>query len=95
MGRQIIKQPDGRYAVWSSVVDSFVMIDASPEEIIDDMLADEKDRIQKQVAEVIAKLAAGKKPYHQFTMTWAEAMATHAEIHGEAFDLEAERAAAE
>ncbi|WP_406172115.1 hypothetical protein [Streptomyces sp. NBC_00996] len=35
MGQQIIKQPDGRLSVFSSVTDSFIVVDASPEEIVE------------------------------------------------------------
>jgi len=35
MGHQIIKQPDGKLAVYSSGVDAWVVVDASPEELLD------------------------------------------------------------
>lgn len=35
MGHQIIKQPDGRYLVWSTIVDDIVVYDADREEIIE------------------------------------------------------------
>lgn len=35
MGQQIIRQPDGRLAVFSSVVDAFIVVDATPEKILD------------------------------------------------------------
>ena len=34
MSRQIVKQPDGKLAVWSSIVDDFIIIDASEVELI-------------------------------------------------------------
>lgn len=30
MGQEIVKQSNGKFAVWSSIVDDFVMIDADP-----------------------------------------------------------------
>ena len=33
MGRQVVKQPDGNFAIWSSVVDDFILGDATEEEI--------------------------------------------------------------
>jgi hypothetical protein len=30
VGQQIIKQPDGRLAVFSSIVDAFIVVDATP-----------------------------------------------------------------
>jgi len=29
MGRQVVKQPDGNFAIWSSVVDDFILGDAT------------------------------------------------------------------
>ena len=40
MGTQIIQQPNGLYAVWSSNTDDFDMVDATVEEIIEDRIAD-------------------------------------------------------
>ena len=91
MGQQIIRQPDGQYALWSSVVDSFVLIDADPEGIIEYWIEQEEKRLRERVAEIVASLEAGGKPYHQFTMSWHEALARHEQVHGSPFDLEAER----
>lgn len=33
MGQHIVKQPNGKYAIFSSVVDHFIAYDATPEEI--------------------------------------------------------------
>lgn len=35
MGRAVMRQPDGRLAVWSTFVDDFVLYDATPEEYED------------------------------------------------------------
>lgn len=82
MSRQIIKQPNGLYAQWSSVVDDFVMIDATPEDIIEDLLADERDNITARVHKIVADLDRGDKPYYQFTMTWNEAVRESIKHHG-------------
>ncbi|MFE7328042.1 hypothetical protein ACFU8W_24225 [Streptomyces sp. NPDC057565] len=34
--RQIVRQPDGRLAVYSTVVDDLVMYDATPDEVADE-----------------------------------------------------------
>jgi methanogenic corrinoid protein MtbC1 len=74
MGRQIIKQPDGKYCVFSSISDDFIVYDATPNEIIEMMVEDEKERITDQVNETVKSIEEGKKPYHQFTMTFKEAV---------------------
>ena len=93
MGQQIIQQPDGKYAIWSTVVDGFVLIDAEPNDIINHWLESERERITKIVAGIIEQLERGEKPYYQFTMDWYEALHTHKQVHGKEFSLEAERAA--
>lgn len=82
MGRQIIKQPNGLYAEWSSVVDDFVTVDATPEEIAAGWIDDESKRITERVQEVVADLNKGRKPYFQFTMSYPECLERIREVHG-------------
>jgi hypothetical protein len=83
MGRQIIKQPDGLFAVWSSVVDNFIMVNCTPQEIIDEYVKDETERIAKSVTEDIQAIENGEKPYLQFTKTWDEALVSIEDHHGQ------------
>lgn len=82
MGQQIIKQPNGKYALFSSVVDDFVLIDADPQDIIDEWVGKYKLDMEKKVAEIVAALEKGEKPYHQFTMSFDEAVKTIKQRHG-------------
>jgi hypothetical protein len=86
MGRQIIKQPNGLYAVFSSVVDTFIMWDCTPECIIETWAEEERKRIEQGVRQTCAELDAGGKPYYQFTMDWKEAMATARRAHKQDVD---------
>lgn len=79
MAREIIKQPNGKYAQWSTVVDDFVMLDASPEEIIQDLLKIEEDDIRRRVLDKISELENGKTGF--FSHTWEEACERAFEIH--------------
>jgi hypothetical protein len=88
MPRQIIRQPDGLFAVWSTVVDGFVMIDASPQEIIDEWVAEQELEIGASVERTVDALKRGEKPYHQFTMTFDEALELYRHIHGKPTSLE-------
>lgn len=74
MGQQIIRQPDGRLAVFSSVVDGFVILDATPEELIE-WRAEEaaKQARENTRAEIDRVLSGEPRPYYQFTLTWEEA----------------------
>lgn len=83
MGHQIIKQPNGLYAVWSSVVDHFIMWDCTPEDIIEDRVQEFREQTDKGVREICRRLDEGDmKTYHQFTMTWNEAIEDIEEQYG-------------
>jgi adenylate kinase len=75
MGQQIIKQPDGLLAVFSSIVDAFIVVDATPEEILDwraeEAAAKERERTQRELDAVLAD--DPRKVYYQFAKTWEEA----------------------
>jgi len=35
MGNAIVKQPDGKYAIWSTICDNFIGIDGTKEEVLE------------------------------------------------------------
>ncbi|KFG02578.1 hypothetical protein IQ62_01140 [Streptomyces scabiei] len=88
MGQQIIKQPDGRLAVFSTVVDAFIVVDATPEEILDwraeEAAKDARRDTQRQLDHVLAD--EPDRSYFQFALTWEEALTKHRE-HGGSSDL--------
>ena len=83
MGTQIIRQPNGRFALWSSVVDDFTYLDCTQQEIVDVFVEAETKRLTDYVQDTINSLNLGGKPYYQFTKSWKEALATRRSIHGE------------
>lgn len=88
MGTQIVKQPDGMYAIWSSTVDNFTAVDCKNAEEIADVLTLEfrQDCVAKATA-TIAKLDRGERPYCQFTMTFDECVKKIRDIHGNDADI--------
>jgi len=82
VSQQIIKQPNGRYGVFSSITATFVVYDATPEEIIEYWLESQKKEITEKVRETVAVLERGEKPYYQFTLSFDEALAIIKEVHG-------------
>ena len=82
MGRQIIEQPNGLFAEFSSVVDDFVSLDNTVEELIAERIEHEAKEIRRRISSIVAELEAGGKPYHQFTMTFDEAVEHIKELHG-------------
>jgi len=85
VGQQIIKQPDGKLAVFSSIVDAFIVVDATPEEILDwraeEAAAKERERTQRELDAVLAD--DPRRVYFQFTRTWEEASEMDRENGGE------------
>lgn len=74
MGHQIIKQPDGLYAIFSSVVDDFIWTNCTPEDIIEIRTKEAVKAIREDVLNDVAALDKGEKPYYQFTMSFDEAV---------------------
>lgn len=83
MGNQIIKQPDGLYAVFSSIVDDFVIINATPQFIVEEWTAQYREQLEQKVNGIIACLGKGEKPYNVFTMTFEDAVGKIKSAHGE------------
>lgn len=75
MGQQIIKQPDGRLAVFSSVVDAFIVVDATPEEIVEWRAEEAAQQARERTRTELDYVLSGnpRKAYFQFALTWEEA----------------------
>jgi hypothetical protein len=65
MGQQIIRQPDGKLAVFSSVVDAFVVVDATPEEIIEWRAQEAAEQARERTRAELARVldSGDPKPY--------------------------------
>jgi hypothetical protein len=82
MSQQIIKQPDGKYAVWSTVVDDIILYDATAKELINYFGKKAERQARRETAELIAKIETSKNPYHQFIVSWDECLNTIKKTHG-------------
>lgn len=84
MPQRIVKQPNGLYAIWSTVVDDFVLIDATRKEIVDHFWEHHSRRdIEDRVNRIADQLDAVGMPYGQFTQTFEECVAEIKERHGQ------------
>lgn len=85
MGHQIIVQPDGRLAVFSSVVDSWIVMDATPGELADFYAERAAEDARRGTRETLAHVLAGepRQVYCQFAMTFDEANGESREHGGE------------
>lgn len=91
MAQQIIKQPDGRLAVFSTVTDTFIVVDATPEEIIEWRAEAEANAVRARTRRELDHVLAGdsRAAYFQFAMTWEEAARKNLEHGGELVGEEA------
>jgi len=84
MGQQVIRQPDGLYAIFSSITDTWIVYDADRQEIFDwyaERAKEDADRATLRILNAIEK--DPREAYHQFAMTFEEANARSIEHDGE------------
>ena len=75
MGHQIIRQPDGKLAVFSSFTDTWILMDATAADLEDYYAEKAAADARRHAAETLAAVLAGEpqKVYYQFAMTFEEA----------------------
>ena len=85
MGYQIIRQPDNRLAIFSSYTDTIVAWDATADEVMMWFVDLATERTRRDIGPVLEHVEAGEpeKAYHQFAMTWDEALKEDREGGGE------------
>ena len=78
MTHQIIRQPDGRLAVFSTGVDDWIIADATSEELGDYYAERAAKDARKSALDTCDKVLSGnaRKVYYQFAMTYEEACET-------------------
>jgi hypothetical protein len=77
VGQQIIVQPDGLLAVFSSVTDSLIITDATPEELVQWRADEATKKAEEATRREIRIVKAGKQwQIYLRALTWEEASAT-------------------
>ena len=85
MGYQIIKQPDGRFALFSSYTETIIATNAAESDIID-FFGEQAAKHAREVATQDlndVKADDPERAYAQFVMTWDQALAADREHGGE------------
>lgn len=83
MGHQIIKAPDGTYAVFSSFTDTWILTNASPQELEDYYAEKAAKDARESLRNTIALVDEDpRNAYFQFVMTFEEANARSTEMGG-------------
>lgn len=86
MGHQIIRQPDDRLAIFSTYTDTIIVWDATADEVMQWFVDLAVERTRRDVGRLLENVEGGtpEKVYHQFAMTWDEALEEDREHDGEA-----------
>lgn len=80
MGRQIIKQPNGKYCIFSSIVDNITYYNMEAEDIIELWADESKRQIEGSVKETIAQLEKGERPHYSY-MVYDEMLLLIYDVH--------------
>lgn len=72
MARVIIKQPDGLYAEYSTIVDAFFVANATVDEIIQNAREEAADEAERMYREKITKADNGHS-----SLSWRQALENH------------------
>lgn len=85
MGYQVIKQPDGELAIFSSYTDTIVMWDADEAEVVQYFVDIAAEDARRRAEQVVAHVVAGepRRAYFQFAKTWGRALELDREHGGE------------
>lgn len=84
MGHQIIKQPDGLYAIFSSFTDTWIVYDATRQDVIDYYAEKAAKDARESAGRTLDLIDENpRRAYYQFTMTFEEANAESVEHGGE------------
>lgn len=85
MGYQIIKQPDGQLAIWSTYTDTLAMWDASRDEVVEFFVESAMENAARSAERAVDAVMDDQpsRVYAQFAMTWGEAVERDREMGGE------------
>lgn len=87
MGQQIVRQPDGRYAIFWSITDTIVLWDATEDEVVEFFVEQATKDARMQASRALYHVADGhpERAYYQFALTWDEALEKDREHGGDAW----------
>jgi len=72
MGHQIMKQPNNKYAIYSSITETLIGWNIDKESLIEYYKEEASKRAEKETLSILTKIENNEKPYYQFTKTWDE-----------------------
>ncbi|WP_370398404.1 hypothetical protein [Tenacibaculum dicentrarchi] len=72
MAHQIIKQPNDKYAIYSSITESLIGWGIDRQSLIEYYKEEASKKAEKDTLDILQKIDNNEKPYYQFTKTWDE-----------------------
>ena len=73
MGTQFILQPNGKWAIWSTISDSFLGIDYDDDNIVAEAVKEVSEKAERETWEYLKKRRTGR--FSQFSVQWEDALA--------------------
>jgi hypothetical protein len=80
MPQHVIQQPDGRWCVFSTIVDAITVFDATEDEIIDYFADRAAEDARRSTRDYLDRIKAGKADPRR--PTYEQALRDHEERHG-------------
>lgn len=82
MGRCVTKQPNGNYAIFSSIVDDFVLLDATKDELLKAVMDEAASRAKEDYTQILDELD-GKVPSRRGDRdSFKDCLKTVERVHG-------------
>lgn len=82
MAKQIVRQPNGLYALWSSCVDNFTLLDATESDVVDELTEEFRRQCVTTVRYALDDIDKGIRRT-QFSMSFEECVSRIREVHGD------------
>ena len=82
MGWQIVKQPNELYAIWSTVVDDFIVTDGTKDKIIEYWAQDAYNDGKRNASQYIEDIESDR-PKHRLQYDYEYCLELRAEVHGD------------
>jgi hypothetical protein len=85
VGRQIIQQPNGQFAIFSTFNDQIILWDATQNGVVDFFVTEAAEDARASTLRLIELVTSGVQARHPFALTWEEALASDRDHDGEAW----------
>lgn len=76
MSHQIIKQPNGRYSIYSSIVERIICYQMTKKEIKKYYKKEAIRKEKERVNDLLNRIESGKSPYYKYALSWEDVKKT-------------------